>query len=846
MAQAKSNPLLKELKLPHWPITAHGSITAQAMNEKPQRDQSRLNNKPLLDYTRNGFNNEALHLFVEIHSSGTPIEGLDLSSALKACACLGDQVFGRAVHSLCVKKREEVVVGVGTALVDMYMKSGWVDEGKKVFDDMPDRNVVSWTSLLVGYNQNGMAEKSLEVFCGMQVEGIKPNPFTFASVLAANGAAEKGNQAHGQIIKLGYESTTFVGNSLISMYAKSGLVGESMLVFEGMNNKDVVTWNGVIAGLVLNGFDVDALRLFHRMGLAGVQLSRPIFATVIRLCVNLRELGLTRQLHCRVLKTGFEYDHNIRTALVVAYSKCSEMDDAFGMFSSMDGQQNVVSWTAMISGHLQNGRIEQATHLFCRMSREGVRPNHFTYSTILTAFSAISPLQIHAQVMKTGYENSPSVGTALLIAYVKLGNMNDAAIVFRQIDAKDIVAWSAMLAGYAQIGDPEGAVQLFKEMLKGGFKPNEFTFSSIINASAGPMASVEQGRQCHGSSIKCGFSNALCVSSALVTMYAKRGSVENAHKVFRRQTERDLVSWNSMISCYAQHGYGRKALEVFNELHSQGLRLDGITFIGVITACTHAGLVDDGRNYFDSMIKDHQIDPTMELYACMVDLYSRAGRLEEAMELIKGMSFPAGATVWRTLLGACRVHLNVELGKLAGEKLISLEPQDSAAYVLLSNIYSATGKWEEKAKVRKLMDERKVKKEVGYSWIEVKNKTHSFKAADRLHPMSEKIYAKLQDLNFRLKDAGYCPDTSFVLHDVEDEHKEAILSQHSERLAIAFGLIATPPGTPLQIVKNLRVCGDCHTVIKLISSMEGREIIVRDSNRFHHFKEGSCSCGEYW
>ncbi|KAK9170437.1 hypothetical protein Syun_002577 [Stephania yunnanensis] len=343
--------------------------------EMPQRDPYQLNNKPISEYTRNGFNNEALHLFVEIHGSGMPIEGPDLSSVLKACACLGDQVFGRGVHSLCVKKREEVDVGVGTSLVDMYMKSGWVDEGKKVFDEMPDRNVVSWTSLLVGYTQNGMVEESLEVFCGMQVEGIKPNPYTFAGVLAAlaaaDGAAEKGNQAHGQIIKLGFESTTFVVNSLISMYAKSGLVGESMLVFESMDNKDAVTWNGMIAGLVLNGFDVEALRLFRRMRLAGVKLSRPIFATAIKLCINLRELGLARQLHCRVLKIGFEYDHSIRTAFVVAYSKCGEMDDAFGMFSSMDGLQNVVSWTAMISGQMQNGSIEQALHLFRRMSREG-------------------------------------------------------------------------------------------------------------------------------------------------------------------------------------------------------------------------------------------------------------------------------------------------------------------------------------------------------------------------------------------------------------------------------------------------------------------------------------------
>eukprot|EP00268_Persea_americana_P058842 TRINITY_DN7160_c0_g1_i4.p1 TRINITY_DN7160_c0_g1~~TRINITY_DN7160_c0_g1_i4.p1 ORF type:complete len:328 (-),score=68.07 TRINITY_DN7160_c0_g1_i4:1792-2637(-) len=281
-------------------------------------------------------------------------------------------------------------------------------------------------------------------------------------------------------------------------------------------------------------------------------------------------------------------------------------------------------------------------------------------------------------------------------------------------------------------------------------------------------------------------------------------------------------------------------------MERQGLEMDGITFIGVISACTHAGLVEEGSRYFNSMIRDHHIDPTMEHYACMVDLYSRAGKFEKAIELIKGMLFPAGATVWRTLLGACRVHRNLELGKLAADKLISLEPQDSAAYVLLSNIYAAAGKWEEKTNVRKLMDERKVKKEAGSSWIEVKHKTHSFVARDRSHPLADQIYAKLEELNSKLKDAGYHPDTNFVLHDVEEENKEEMLSRHSERLAIAFGLISTPAAIPLQIVKNLRVCGDCHAVIKLISQIERRDIVVRDSNRFHHFSGGSCSCGDYW
>ncbi|KAE8037458.1 hypothetical protein FH972_010045 [Carpinus fangiana] len=837
---------------PKTPDVACGSGNVRharhLLDKSTQEDLSQYNHL-LFEYSRADRNQVALRLFVRLNHSGLPVEGSTLSCVLKVCGCLFEQNVGRQVHCRCIRSGFVEDVSVGTALVDMYMKTVNVGDGRRVFDEMGERNVVSWTSLLTGYARNGLSVQALELFFRMQVEGIKPNPYTFKTVfgaLADDGMVETGIQLHASVIKNGFESTMFVCNSLISMYSKSGIVGDARAVFDSMENRDEVSWNGMVAGYLTNGCNLEALEMFYQMRLVGLKLTQVLFATVIKLCANLKELGFTRQLHCRVLKNGYGFEHNIRTALMVAYSKCNVMDDAFQMFSMMHGFQNVVSWTAMISGYVQNGGRMQAVTLFCQMNREGVRPNHFTYSTILTAQPAISIFQVHAQVIKSDYEKSPSVGTALLDAYIKIGYVDEAAKVFELIDEKDIVAWSAMVAGYAQRGDTEGAVKIFLQLAKEGVKPNEFTFCSVINACAAPTAAVEQGKQFHACSIKSTLANALCISSALVTMYAKKGNIESANEVFKRQGERDLVSWNSMISGYAQHGQGKKALQVFEEMRRRDLEMDDITFIGVISACTHAGLVDEGQRYFNVMVKDHHIDPTMEHYSCMVDLYSRAGLLEKAMDIINQMPFPAGSTVWRTVLAACRVHRNLELGKHAAEKLVSLQPQDSAAYVLLSNIYAATGNWQERAKVRKLMDKRNVKKEAGYSWIEVKNKTYSFLAGDLSHPLSDHIYAKLEELSIALKDVGYQPDTNYVLHDVEEEHKETILSQHSERLAIAFGLISTPPGTPIQIVKNLRVCGDCHTVIKLISMLEARDIVVRDSNRFHHFKGGLCTCGDYW
>ncbi|KAK9079153.1 hypothetical protein SSX86_000823 [Deinandra increscens subsp. villosa] len=819
-------------------------------DKMPQRDFSSSNHNHLLfEYARTNNNLQALKHFLGIRRLGLPVNGASFSCVIKICGSLCDQTIGKQVHCDCIKHGFVEDVSVGTSLIDMYTKTEALWMAEKVFDEMPDRNVVSWTSMLTGYSSRGLYDQAVELFLQMQIEGIKPNPFTFATVLGAladSGAVIKGMQVHTMVVKFGFELTTYVCNSLISMYSKSGMIRCAKAVFDGMEVRDAVSWNGMVAGLVTNRHDLVALDLFYKMRLSGVKLTQAIFVTILKVCASIRELVFTKQIHSFVSKNGMESDPNLRTALMVSYTKCAEMDDTLKLFGTMKGVNSVVTWTAMIGGLIQNGDIEKAVDLYRQMCKEGVKPNEFTYSTLLAAHPAISVFQIHAQSIKSNYESSTSVGTALLDAYMKLGNNKDAVKVFEQVEQKDVVTWSAILAGYAQLGDVDGAVRVFRELAKDGVRPNEYTFSSVLNACASPMAAIEHGKQFHAGAVKENYGNTLCVSSALVTMYAKRGNIESANKVFERQTERDLVSWNSMISGYAQHGYGEKALEVFEKMRREKLKMDDITFIGVITACTHAGLVNEGERYFDMMVKEHKIDPTPEHYSCMVDLYSRAGLLEKALVFINDMSFPAGPTIWRSLLAACRVHKNLEIGKLAGDKLMSLKPQDSAAYVLLSNLYATAGNWHERSKVRKLMDERNVKKEAGCSWIEIKNKRYSFVAGDTSHSSSELIYLKLKELGSRLRDAGYLPDVNYVLHDVEDEHKEDILFGHSERLAVAFGLIATPPGTLLQIVKNLRVCGDCHTVFKLISRIEEREIVVRDSNRFHHFKDGVCSCGEYW
>ncbi|KMZ60227.1 Pentatricopeptide repeat-containing protein [Zostera marina] len=813
-------------------------------------------NNLLFDYTRNGHFDEALAIFSEVRRTGGLIDGSTLSSLIKLCGGIRSISFAKQLHGHSLKTGFNADVSVGTSTVDTYMKCQLVDDGRSAFEVMPYRNVVTWSCLLTGYLHNGFHSILPNLFVVMRVgEGIEPNAFTFVAVLGSSAAecmVETGVKAHGLLIKFGFNSAGFVGNSLINMYSKCGVMEDAGKVFDEMDdvNKTQVSWNSMISGLAQNGHDREALELFRgmmRCDLAGWVS----FVSVIKSCGNLNLLRSTKELHCSVLRKGYDaVDDNVVTALTVAYSKCGEIDLVLQLFPTVPVEgRNVVTWTAFIGGLLHNGRVEQATASFRQMIDGGVDPNDFTYSTILAADTNTPVSEIHAHAIRRNYAGATSVGTALVVAYTTLGDIKKAVSSFRFTKSKDIMTWSAMVVAYAQIGDTNGAIGVFRELMTlttsdDMTSPNEYTLSGVIDACASPSATAEQGKHFHAVTIKYAFDLAVCVSSALVSMYSRRGSIESSMAIFDCQPVRDLVSWNAVIGGCGQHGKGRKALELFSQMN---IPFDRVTFLGVLTACTHAGLVEEGQSHFDAMTNIHKLKPTAEHYGCMVDLYSRAGMLQKALEFIQTMPQPATASIWRKVLSGCHVHGNLDVGKIAAERVISLEPSDSAAYVLLSNMYAAAGEWSKRRKIRKLMDDRNVKKEAGYSWIEVKNKVHSFLAGDRTHPSFPSINAKLDELTRRLRVmSGYLPDTSSVLHDVDENIKQQLLSHHSERLAVVFGLLTTPPGTPLQIVKNLRVCRDCHVFMKFTSKAVKRDIVMRDSTRFHHFKSGSCSCGDYW
>lgn len=408
--------------------------------------------------------------------------------------------------------------------------------------------------------------------------------------------------------------------------------------------------------------------------------------------------------------------------------------------------------------------------LYHQMQLAGVKPNLATVVTVLPACAHLSSLQqgkrFHSYIIRSGLDSHVSVANSLIDMYCKCKDIEAAHILFYEMPKRDVVSWSVMISGYAQSGLGREALRLFCQMRLTDIKPNSATIISVLPACA-QLAGLHQGKCIHASIIRNGFDSDISVGTALLTMYAKCGSIELARRLFEKMRVRDVVSWSAMITGYGMHGYSEEAIMLFSDMKREGMKPDHVTFIGVLSACSHTGLVDKGWQYFDSMKREYFITPRVEHYACMVDLLGRAGQLDEAYNFIKRMPVEPDASVWGSLLGACRIHRNIELVKCVSEHLIELEPENIGNYVLLSNIYAASGRWDDVAKVRTILKGKGLKKSPGCSWIEVKNQVHAFISGDRSHPESEKIYAMLDSLTMQIKGAGYFPDASLALHDGE-------------------------------------------------------------------------------
>ncbi|XP_008224305.1 PREDICTED: pentatricopeptide repeat-containing protein At4g14850 [Prunus mume] len=676
-----------------------------------------------------------------------------LASLVQSALSTQSTLLGRAAHAQMIRTLDTPLPSfLSNHLVNMYSKLDLPDSAQLVLQLNPSRSVVTWTALIAGSVQNGHFASAILHFANMLRESVQPNDFTFPCAFKASGSLRlpaTGKQVHALAVKAGQICDVFVGCSAFDMYCKTGLRDEARKVFDEMPERNLATWNAYMSNAVLDGRPLNAVYKFIEFLRAGGEPNSITFCAFLNACSDTSNLELGRQLHGFVMRCGFGKDVSVLNGLIDFYGKCREVASSMMVFDTID-KRNDVSWCSLVAACVQNDEEEMACELFLRARKEGVEPTDFMVSSVLSACSGL--------------------------------------------------AW------------------------------------------------LEQGRSVHAIAVKACVEGNLFVGSALVDMYGKCGSIEDAKRAFNGMPSRNLISWNAMVGGYAHQGHANMALALFEEMtvRSHEVKPNYVTLVCVLSACSRAGAVETGMQIFESMKAKYGIEPGAEHYACVVDLLGRAGMVERAYEFITKMPICPTISIWGALLGACKMYRKTELGRVAADKLFELDPKDSGNHVILSNMFAAAGRWEEATLVRKEMKDVGIKKGAGYSWIAVKNAVHVFQAKDTSHERNSEIQAMLTKLRREMEKAGYIADTNFALFDLEEEEKVSEVWYHSEKIALAFGLIAIPPGVPIRITKNLRICGDCHGAIKFISGIVGREIIVRDNNRFHRFRDGHCLCRDYW
>ncbi|KAF3437705.1 hypothetical protein FNV43_RR20461 [Rhamnella rubrinervis] len=668
---------------------------------------------------RNEENLVALDFFFQMCCRNLEPNSYTFSSVLTACATLEAIETGRGVQAWVIKHDAEDVF-IGTSLVDLYAKCGKMDEAFKKFAQMPIRNVVSWTALISGFVQNDDPVSALKVFRDMRKMGVKINNYTLTCVITACAQLamiEESVKIHCLVLKTGFYLDAAVGAALINMYSKVGAASLSEMVFKEMENlQDLSTWAAMASSFAQNQNSSAAIQLFQKMLQESLRPDKFCTSSVLSIIIC---LNLGRQVHCFALKTGIAFCDSVGCSLLTMYSKCGSLEDSYRVFKEIPQKDNV-SWASMIAGFAEHGFADQALMLFREMLSDEIILDNMTLNAILSACSALHSLQIgkeiHGYALRAGLGNDRVVGGALVTVYSKCSALELAKKVFDVLPQKDQVVCSSLVSGYTQNGYIEEAFFLFHYMRMSDLAIDSFIISSILG-SITLLNKSSIGTQLHALIIKMGIDSDVYVGSSLVTMYSKYGSIEDCCKVFDQIEEPDLIGWTAMIVSYAQHGKGAEALRVYELMRSEGISPDSVTFVAVLSACSHSGLVEEAYLHLHSMATDYGLEPSYRHYACMVDLLGRAGRLKDAERFINDMPIEPDSLVWGTLLAACKIHGDIELGKRAATKVMELEPHDAGVYISMSNICADVGQWEEVLKIRSQMKGTGVKKEPGWSFL---------------------------------------------------------------------------------------------------------------------------------
>ncbi|XP_057471611.1 pentatricopeptide repeat-containing protein At4g02750-like [Actinidia eriantha] len=719
----------------------------------------------------NGFN-EAWDVFVRMHRSDFRPDQSIFVVAISAVTGLNDFELIGNLRTLAMKTGHERDIVVGTAILNVYTRSGCLDDAVQFFELMPERNEYSWTSMIAAFSQCERFNDAIALYNRVPKKGVSTQT-AIMTAYAQSGRIGEARRIFNEI------PTPYViaWNAMVAGYAQNGMLEEAKALFLQMPIRNSASWAAMIAGLVHNGRSKEALELLAELHRSGAVPSHSSFTSALSACANNGAIEMGKQIHSLSIKAGCQFNSYVGNGLISMYAKCKNIEDVSQVFSRMR-QRDTVSWNSLITGLSENCLLDDARNTFEKMSK------------------------------------------------------------------RDVVSWSAIISAYVQAGHGEVALQLFLDMNAHGIRPNELSVTSILS-TCGSLGSAKLGEQLHALIHKFGFDSFTCVGNSLVTMYFKCG-FEDGFTVFEEMGEQDIVTWNAILAGCAQNGFGNEAVKIFEKMKAKGIAPDQISFLGLLCACSHSGLVDEGLGYFNSMIRDYGIMPQIHHYTCMVDLLGRAGRFSEAESLIEKMPMEPDLVIWDALLAACRIHCNTELGQRVAERLIQMGTQKYGPYVLLANLYASQGMRDKVGEVQKLMFNRGVSKEPGLSWIQIKSELHYFLTGDKTNKLIKEIQSVLKEFYGNFQASGCVPSPNFVLHDTEEEQNQNELLYHSEKLAVTFGILNTPNGTPIRIMKNLRICGDCHNFVKYMSKVTRRKIVIQNGNRFHHFCEDSCSCRNYW
>ncbi|GAB2291810.1 hypothetical protein Dimus_026061 [Dionaea muscipula] len=832
---------------------------------------------------KSGLTDEAIAALDALAHCGLKVKSKTYTQLLDYCIELNKFQLGRVLHAR-VHLVDKINPFVGTTLIGMYAKCGSLAEARKVFDEMVERNLFSWSAIIGAYHREHRWAEVLDLFGMMMGEGTLPDHFLLPKILVACGNCGDygtGKVIHSLVVRCGLSCYTHVSNALMSAYAKCGRLSLAWRFFVRMDERDLVSWNSIIyahcqrgknaearwlfdmmreegiepslltwnvlisghcqsgdcstamnlkkemedlgltpdvftwtsliSGCAQNSRAFEALELFMEMLFWGVQPTRVTIASVVSACASLKSLKNGQELHSLASKMELAENVLVGNSLIDMYSKCGELEAAYRVFDAIF-EKDAWTWNSMISGYCQGGYLGKAYDLFMKMQESGLQPSAVTWNLIISA-------------------------------YVQSGSEDRAMDLFHQMGKGGIVkpdtsSWNSLISGYLQIGDKNKAFGLFRKMQSYGVRPNSVTVLTIL-AACGNLIAANKVREIHTCTLRRGLVSEVAVANFLIDSYAKSGNIVYSRAVFDMMPSKDIITWNSLIAGYVLHGCSSDALNAFDQMRSEGHRPNQTTLLSVILACGLVKMVDKGKRIYSSMIDDYQILPTPEHCFAMVDLLGRSGRLGEAIDFVEHMTSEPDSSIWHALLTAGRTHGDALMMILPAERLLELDPGDNVTRHLVAQAYRISGSGTNSLKER--MPHKSRSKLRGCSLVEVENTVYSFLTGDQSSPAFHSTYAWLRSMARNI----HLPDPHWIFG-IEEEDREQICGIHSEKLALGFALNGTARnGRFIRIMKNFRICRDCHSTFKFVSSSCSCEIYLSDTKCLHHFKNGNCSCGDY-